>query len=200
MPNPTGPLHVFANGDHTAATIHGDFLNGWNSGILQNVINQCSGLGHGNTTKCPALTVTNAQALTCILESEIPNEDVGLVNPITMLPGCNRLGGGTDSTCNSAVSFVPPPNVAHLYEHAAGLPYASGTTYTSTLPAVIPFIASFRYVGCIFDHSDRVMNATWSSSSSMTLEVCAKTCENFKYFGLEDGKFSTPPKHKQFIS
>ncbi len=189
MPNPNGlPLYVFANGDEKGPTIHGDFLNGWDSEKLTKVIAQCSALGHGNTNLCPVLKVSNVQAETCTLEGEVPDEDVGLTDKITVLPGCNALGGGPIPGCTAATSFIQPKTLAHLHQHE-GLPLVTPTTFTSTLPSYLPFVASFRYQGCIVDTTPRVLNNTFISDAKLTPDQCALECVNFKYFGMENGLF-----------
>lgn len=47
-------------------------------------------------------------------------------------------------------------------------------------------VKSFNFTGCFIDNgSNRQLNATQTSSNSMTLEQCAQQCSSYQYMGLE---------------
>ena len=99
---PDQPTYVLANGDTDGSSIHGDFMNGWKPGALQQVIDKCSDLGFGNTANCPVLKSAlgkafDQEAAHCRYELSIPNEEIGLTKAIEFTPGNNALSDGTTS-------------------------------------------------------------------------------------------------------
>jgi len=49
--NPEQPF-VFANGDSTGYGYHADFINGWEAGVLQKVVEECTCDIYGDPTCC----------------------------------------------------------------------------------------------------------------------------------------------------
>lgn len=91
--NKNGPNFILANGDVTGLTFHADFVNGWNTTVLQNALDTCGDLGDG-IEKCAAFTPyvqpnQVAWKSPCRIQSQIPAEDPGYVTPLQYLPGCN---------------------------------------------------------------------------------------------------------------
>ncbi|KAJ6459050.1 hypothetical protein C8R45DRAFT_1064677 [Mycena sanguinolenta] len=87
---------VYATGDPTGFSWHGDFQNGWDTTALQEAIDDCNNpndaTGSGDTSACKYLTVnTAANADTCKI-APIVNEAIN--GTLTQLPGCNPLQYG----------------------------------------------------------------------------------------------------------
>jgi len=99
---------VYATGDPTGHSWHGDFLNGWPQDTLQNAISQCNNANNadqmaGKTEACPFLTVTPASVAGTCKTSPVVNEPVGGV--LTKLPGCNPIQAGPgDATLYTAAN------------------------------------------------------------------------------------------------
>ncbi|WVQ63031.1 uncharacterized protein L199_001182 [Kwoniella botswanensis] len=97
---------VMSNGDTSGYGIHADFMNGWKPDVLQGVLDDCR---YMNATaqvsapddpgNCPHLnkTLSLDAAYSCKFQSQIVDEDVGELNPIKYLPGCNGIWSGNTS-------------------------------------------------------------------------------------------------------
>ncbi|TFK45567.1 hypothetical protein OE88DRAFT_1113852 [Heliocybe sulcata] len=87
---------VYATGDPTGYSWHGDFQNGWDTTALQNAIDHCNNpndqTGSGITEACSYLTVTSAAVANACKITPIVNEQVN--GTLTKLPGCNPLQTG----------------------------------------------------------------------------------------------------------
>ena len=111
--NPSSkPTYVFSNGDAVGSTGHADFLNGWQPGALQKVIDQCSSLGFGNTANCPVLKshlgrAVETAAHECRYSQALPDEDIGAVAPAKSLPGCVKVRDGTKTAVGNGIAPAP---------------------------------------------------------------------------------------------
>jgi len=92
-----------ACGDSTGYGLHGDFLNGWDPDVVQNIITdpscQSDNTAEGNNPKnCNALVKYIQEADSqgnCKIENPtMQNEDFGLNHMIDHLPGCNSINTG----------------------------------------------------------------------------------------------------------
>ncbi|KAJ7680105.1 hypothetical protein B0H17DRAFT_1206094 [Mycena rosella] len=96
---------VYATGDPTGFSWHGDFQNGWDTTALQNAIDNCNNpndpTGSGITEACSFLTVKTADlSNTCKIKAI---ETIG--GQLAKLPGCNPLQFGPgDATIFSAAT------------------------------------------------------------------------------------------------
>ncbi|QRV96129.1 hypothetical protein RhiJN_24147 [Ceratobasidium sp. AG-Ba] len=99
---------VYATGDPTGYSWHGDFQNGWDTTVLQNAIDQCNNpndqTGSGITEACKFFTVSSAaDANKCKIAPEVKETIDG---QLAKLPGCNPIQAGpgdatlyTDANC-----------------------------------------------------------------------------------------------------
>ncbi|KAJ7032549.1 hypothetical protein C8F04DRAFT_1261843 [Mycena alexandri] len=97
---------AYAHGDPTGFGWHGDFQNGWDTGVLQSAIDKCNNpnddTGAGITTACSYLTVKTQN-----LSNQCKIQPVEVINgTLAKLPGCNPLQYGpqdatiyTPATC-----------------------------------------------------------------------------------------------------
>lgn len=95
--NPAWPF-LYATGDPTGFSWHGDFQSGWDQTALQNAIDDCNNpndeTGQGVTEACSYLTVIqDSQAEECTIGAVV-NESIGLGSTISKLPGCNPIQAG----------------------------------------------------------------------------------------------------------
>jgi hypothetical protein len=95
---------VYATGDPTGYSWHGDFQNGWDTTALQNAISLCNSTPDqraGVTEACPYLTVQTADQGNQCRTAVIVNETIDGV--LTKLPGCNPIQAGPgDATLYSS--------------------------------------------------------------------------------------------------
>jgi len=91
---------VFSNGDPTGYGYHGDFICGWEDGVLQRAIDDCSGTpgdpGSGLQESCPVFELQNSyQATQCKMEvpSVLQNESVKFA---AVLPGDVKIQAGPE--------------------------------------------------------------------------------------------------------
>ncbi|KAI3610099.1 wsc domain [Moniliophthora roreri] len=87
---------VYATGDATGYSFHGDFQNGWDVNVLQNAIDKCNNPNddtiNGVADACSYFTmIPAANAASCQLPSVVNEEVKG---PFAKLPGCNPIQAG----------------------------------------------------------------------------------------------------------
>ena len=153
---------VFAHGDDTGFGFHGDFMNGWDDGVLQQVIDQCQG-GLGMQEQCTPLTIKPDSEITgCKMETPevIQNEAVDFLEELP--GGCkvvpnvdwsyncgndNAVASSPVSTSAQTATSVPPspgsepPTVATsaaLPSSTSSLSLPANTTSAAAPPATTP--------------------------------------------------------------
>ncbi|EIW82571.1 hypothetical protein CONPUDRAFT_53145 [Coniophora puteana RWD-64-598 SS2] len=99
---------VYATGDPTGFSQHGDFLNGWDTTALQNAIDNCNNpndaTGQGDTSACQYLTVVSADQASQCKQTPALSEQTG-GNSLSALPGCNPIQKGpADATLYSTTN------------------------------------------------------------------------------------------------
>jgi hypothetical protein len=161
---------VLSNGDRKGFSSHADFVMGWDSGFLQQVIDQCTDSGADLST-CELLMQTNNDNLArqCRPVKNLPLEDVGFYGPISRLLGDNAIWG--DGIQKNSIGSTPVP------------------------PLVAPFSVTpnnWSEWGCIGegDPSTNTMNGDKVVDQYMTPQQCVKNCDGkgFSMAGLENGK------------
>lgn len=162
--------YVFANGDPTGYSFHGDFLNGWDVPTLQKLTDTCTDAS-GVPDKCAAITLYDSTEMnSCKIPNQIAEDVYG---PMKQLPGCNAIQPGP-------ARATPPASCARTGTIG---PYASyGTDLTKT--------KGFKFLGCAPDSaSNRTFSATSTNQNTMTNEKCADYCsgKGYSYFGTEYG-------------
>ncbi|KAK0711280.1 hypothetical protein B0H67DRAFT_494035 [Lasiosphaeris hirsuta] len=176
---------VFANGDATGFSAHGDFISGWDEKALQQVIDNCDA-GHAGIHQCPGLIGgVNDESKRCHATCPV---DEPIDGKLDNLPGNNPLAGwqyGTGSgsgtgggNTNPAPPAPAPPapsstksstsvdpitgqtttiyNTVTVWRTKTVEGSGSAPTQTST-PTGTKGIGDFKYVGCYKDASDRFL-------------------------------------------
>ncbi|KZT56864.1 hypothetical protein CALCODRAFT_509191 [Calocera cornea HHB12733] len=98
---------ILENGDTTGYSLHADFAMGWNRNILTAALNDptCQHREnlYGSGTQCATLLpYVNSGSSQCTLAGHIPQEAVGLVQPLLELPGCNSAwSSGNKPACRA---------------------------------------------------------------------------------------------------
>ncbi len=105
---------VFAQGDPTGNGYHGDFMNGWDEGVIQQFLEQCVGeAGSGNQEDCHVLDIKpDPDIVSCKMETpEVLRSEA--VNLIEELPGGCQIQADVDfsTNCGKAVSKDPTSGV-----------------------------------------------------------------------------------------
>ncbi|GMF12832.1 unnamed protein product [Phytophthora lilii] len=83
---------VLANGDRTGFGFHGDFLNGWDTDVLQAAVDQCSEKNYFNSGECAPLSASfsdKAPETRCTTQPEIFEG----IMVVPKLPGNNPVDG-----------------------------------------------------------------------------------------------------------
>ncbi|KAK0722840.1 hypothetical protein B0T26DRAFT_619096, partial [Lasiosphaeria miniovina] len=98
---------VFANGDVTGYSMHGDFIAGWDETALQQIIDNCD-VGTSGMDNCPGLIGgLNDRSTSCNIDCPLTEQVLG---SMTKLPGNNPLSGykyGTGASSGSAGAGAP---------------------------------------------------------------------------------------------
>lgn len=136
---------VLSNGDALGPSLHADFVSGWDMELLAQVIAQngnYNGCGD-NYNGCPVFSDKtiddNGKARDCRYAGQIPDEDVGLFQPLDQLPGCNPLweaNGPVDKPTNCPWYHGDPgwvsPNAYMFYDRKT-VPQAVNIPVGSTI-------------------------------------------------------------------
>ncbi|WOO80420.1 uncharacterized protein LOC62_03G003938 [Vanrija pseudolonga] len=75
---------IWANGDTHGTTLHADFVFGWPQDLFQKMAKGCS---DANCAANEFKDITLTQ--NCRFQGMLPDEDLGYINPLDQLPGCN---------------------------------------------------------------------------------------------------------------
>jgi len=134
--NPNQPF-TFSNGDPTGYGYHADFINGWQSGVLQKAVDQCHCNPYGDFTCCSNAGIfTKADQTTCTITPQV-NENV--LGTLSALPGNNPVTSGPGAApeptetnppsilCNSTVNVSPRRKRDGLRMRARFIQRKSGT-------------------------------------------------------------------------
>lgn len=107
--NPNDSNFILSNGDVTGVTYHGDFVNGWDTSVLQAVIDQDCRVGD-SLENCRAFDghLDVDAKFQCRYQGQILDEDIGFLHPLTSLPGCNPKWGWDDGPAKP--TNCPEPN------------------------------------------------------------------------------------------
>ncbi|KAJ3934187.1 MAG: hypothetical protein NXY57DRAFT_995169 [Lentinula lateritia] len=165
--NSTQP-YVFSYGDPTGYGYHADFYNGWESGVLQNVLDKCActSAGFGDATCCGELGVfTLDTSGTCAITSIVDEQVLGTVD---QLPGNNPVQyGPEDATVHAATSV--PAILSPAYVYTGSTPTATGNIVTSAsgVSAAAATTAAASATSAATTTAAAV-SATSSASSSVT--------------------------------
>lgn len=161
-PSPSTHPFVFSNGDTTGYGFHGDFVNGWDTRVLQDVIDTCTD-SSGNLEKCAAVSLFDGeQTRNCKIPVTVDERVDGILDK---LPGCNDPN---DKECKDSTTWGPGP-VNVIDRMAQG----------------------WSYRGCATDSpAARAFTNASITSDDLTVESCISFCQakGLQYAGLEYSK------------
>ena len=189
---------MFGNGDTTGYGYHGDFINGWNTTVLQEAINLCANTADGLIGDCPPIAASDDPFfnINCPEQPPIFNESVhGLLKA---LPGCNPPTGGLaiipGSNPPTGSSTTAPQNICPI-QPAVNFVNNSAANVRYDLVAGQQ-VGVWTYLGCAYDQdSTRNLGGPYFSSTSMTIEICTDYCESQNYL-LAGIEYSTQCKSR----
>lgn len=167
-----GGSYMFANGDTTGYSFHGDFMNGWDNAVLIDAISNCLvNNTSGVVESCSSFTASNNAntARACTERSPVyPCEKVH--GTLTTLPGCSP--SGTGMRCPGGV--------------APSCPAEYNTFGLQTFPGN----DQFSSIGCYTEATTgrALSTKSYSDANNMTVGACLAFCSGFKYAGVEYGQ------------
>ncbi|KAM6504060.1 protein of unknown function (DUF1996) domain containing protein [Amanita muscaria] len=131
--NPTQPF-VFSSGDSTGYGYHGDYINGWDAGVLQRAINNCNCNNFGDPTCCAQqhIFTLKPSGQQCSITPTVNEQVLGTLN---ILPGNNPVVG-YGATPASPPAQVNVPSGKPGASPSPDIPPAKGTSAPS--PSVPP--------------------------------------------------------------
>jgi hypothetical protein len=137
---------VLANGDPTGYSLHADFIAGWDTGTLTQIINNCD-TGDGAIDTCPGLIGgLNDPSTSCNIPSAV---DEVITGTLSALPGNNpvvgwgKTAGGGGASAPTATQPASPPQ-----QTTSSASEPSGTSSVAT---------GWKYYGCYADTNARVL-------------------------------------------
>lgn len=175
-----GGFYVFANGDATGYSFHGDFQNGWDMDVQTAAMKQCINVdGSGTISSCAPLQASADPyfAWNCPEQPPVVNESVK--GWIDKLPGCNVVTGfqearASSTNCPATLNSYPPQ---------------ANTSILNPVPGTR--LGDWSYLGCAKDSgSSRALSGPRYGDSAMSIEKCQAYCigNGYPIAGLEYGR------------
>lgn len=160
---------VLSTGDPTGYGFHGDFVNGWDIGVLQKAVDGCNA-NSGVVEDCPYFTFFDKNIQKdCHLKPRINEPTSGWMD---RLPGCNEVQSGPDKAIQKtdcgATTDIGAPKKDYSDMSAKG----------------------WSYDGCAIDkHNSRTLPMR-TDDDNMTIEKCIDYCvsKGQTYAGLQYSK------------
>ncbi|KAG9080331.1 hypothetical protein FRC06_006772, partial [Ceratobasidium sp. 370] len=164
---------ILSSGDDTGLAYHADFINGWDAGSLESIIQQCNAPNApgDNLSACGPLgqSVSVDAADQCRSEGRIVFEEVGLVRPIPTLPGCNNWPADQPNKPACKAPEVPMGMPTGRYDYPdfkLALPIANASTVDNTPQASVSDTYSYSSTTAAATTSTSAAPTTTSSASS----------------------------------
>jgi hypothetical protein len=174
---------VLANGDMTGYSLHGDFISGWDTTVLQHIIDTCDSGSHGDgIDSCPGITVSVDDNKCHITNPSPENIDGSLSalpgnNPLWGFPVARDAGGSTTTTTASSTPTLTKSISSSSTVSSPSLTKSASSSPTTTSPAFQP--AGWKYAGCYQDTDARVINdEPYANVSPMSNLNCVTHCKN----------------------
>jgi hypothetical protein len=186
-----GGRFVFANGDTTGYGFHGDFINGWNTTVLDTALEQCATgpNASGLISDCAPLAVVDSSTYAQNCPERPPLVDEQVYGVLENLPGCNEVTSG------------PQPATLAQTSCPANVSAPTLNTFVESTLADVPVmptpgltIDGWKYQGFTNDPGEsggaRALPAALFNDNTMTVEECHQSCDSrdFLFAGLSNGK------------
>jgi len=157
---------LLSTGDPTGYGFHGDFVNGWDIGILQQAVDGCNA-DSGLVEACPYFTFFDKNIQNdCHILPRVDEQTSGWMDK---LPGCNAIQAGpgkaTQQTNCGATTVIGESKKAYSDMSAKG----------------------WSYDGCALDKLDSRTLPFRTADNDMTIEMCIEKCvsKGYSYVGLQ---------------
>jgi len=172
---------VLAQGDATGYGFHGDFVNGWDVDVLQEVVDTCNipaGYGSIDPQYCSAVTQYTKEEMNACRVTPLVDEQVRGLLP--QLPGCNPVTDGPDAASQTICAATDLTTASVM-----------NAKYFKDLRST-----GYAFRGCapdLVDGSTRTLSEATSMYSdsdvgqNMTIENCIAFCDGYRYAGVEYG-------------
>ncbi|TVY20777.1 WSC domain-containing protein [Lachnellula arida] len=170
---------VLANGDPTGYSLHADFIAGWDTEVLQNIIDNCN-TGDRATDTCPGVT-SNPAGTKCNVTNAIP-EDLGTTTPLDQLPGNNPI---------PTAWGIAPSGATAANDSSSAAPMATFSSAAASSSAPAPTsapIGSSLAVGVVAATASSASASTITASSSSPSTTGSSVASGWSYSGCyQDG-------------
>ena len=135
--------------------MHGDFVNGWDTDILQKAADNCND-SLGRVEQCPYFKFfPNTIQNDCVIPPRVDEQTTGWMDN---LPGCNELSYG-------------PDNAVPKNDCGATKVVGEPKQYSTDMSA-----KGWEYVGCVLDTLDNRTLPIRTGAPDMTIEKCIDYC------------------------
>ncbi|EIN06995.1 hypothetical protein PUNSTDRAFT_53415 [Punctularia strigosozonata HHB-11173 SS5] len=124
---------VFSYGDEEGLGFHADFINGWDTDVLEAAVEQCTGNLFGDLESCPPFTASlnRTKAGSCTTPPVVEENTQG---PLTSLPGCNPVPYTASAQCpNLATPAIKGFSGGSSASASASVSISSSSAHTSTV-------------------------------------------------------------------
>ncbi|KAF7562350.1 hypothetical protein G7046_g1797 [Stylonectria norvegica] len=176
-----GGQFVFANGDTTGYSFHGDFLNGWDADVLSASIKQClnNDANAGSVAKCAPLAKSQIPFYANNCPELPPIIDEPVRGMLDKLPGCNQITSGP-AKAPQGICPVQPTILANN----------DNFPNTYYVPSPGDKLGTWEYVGCAAEGTKRTLNKYATASNTLTIQSCTAACkaQGFPLAGMENSR------------
>lgn len=166
---------------------------GWDTNVLNQSLAECANTDNGGAiSACAPLASIDTSSYSYNCPEYAPN-GIPLVNETvtgtlgTSLPGCITIVDGPEAATIADVTCASDVPVPAVEDFPAQTPVATATLS----PGDFVGLSGWQYVNCYTDNvnSVRVLSASDTSSSTMTIQTCQQTCASsgYRFAGLEYG-------------
>lgn len=195
---------VWSFGDNTGFGMHGDFLNGWDTNVLQNAVDGCTDMS-GVIEKCQFFNLRSDDEMNSCLSEYLPeiNEQVsGLMEQLPNIskmtvPVFNPCGFSPNQGYDNTIAGISLGTCTTSFQNKRAYIPTNGLMLTAGSPAGILKLApnpidQTGYLGCWMDGDNANRTMELNLGSGFTPSTCRKAVaaiKNTKYliFGLQYG-------------
>ncbi|KAL1683901.1 hypothetical protein EV122DRAFT_200865 [Schizophyllum commune] len=173
----TSQPFVLSNGDSTGYSYHADYIYGWDSGVLQNVVDSCHCDPSGGADCCAnqgLFTLTKEK--TCKLTKQVDEDALGT---LAALPGNNAIVGFAGKVDMSSASATPAILAASVV--TSGAATATGEVI---VPAATGAAASATDAATSTGNVDLAASTSSAASSTKTCSSMRKRQRSHKRHAL----------------
>jgi len=165
---------VLSNGDATGYAYHCDFFGGWDTDVLQNIIDNCNA-GDAGMNLCPNVGTTDTSGSSvCTVPNLVPEQITGV---LSKLPGDNPLTGWGYGTGTSGSSSGSSSDSSGSGSSGSGLSESSASSMSTshTTTSTSHTTTSTSHTTTSTSHTTTSTSHTTTSTSHTTTSTLHKT-------------------------